>query len=276
MRHNTSPDYDQARRHGAPLLDPTPPADKADRAQAVFDAFEEMVGLVPAGIRLYGISPPLLETFAANVNYFHDGTRLTPVLVTLIRYLVSDRIGCRFCIDFNERLLHDMNVDIDAAKAARADITAAREQAAKAELQRTLLESLAERASFEVPPGMIERQLQQQLREAREQLEARVPEEELIGQLERWREQWRESAERKVREGLLLEAVVQAEGLDVSPQEIEARIQEMAAQQGVDPGRLRKTYGGEVFERALGAQMADEKALDFLAARAKVEETTGT
>jgi trigger factor len=172
--------------------------------------------------------------------------------------------------------LGDFETLEDLRARIRADITAAREQAAKAELQRTLLESLVERASFDVPPGMIERQLQQQLHTAREQLEARVPEEELLGQLERWKEQWRESAERKVREGLLLQAVTQAEGLSVSPQEIEARIQEMAAQQGVDPGRLRKTFGGEVFERALEAQMADEKALDFLAARAKVEETTGT
>ena len=39
---------------------------------------------------------------------------------------------------------------------------------------------------------------------------------------------------------------------------------------------MRKTYGGEIFERALEAQMADEKALDFLAAGAKIEETTGT
>jgi len=158
----------------------------------------------------------------------------------------------------------------------RDDMTAARAQASKAELQRTLLESLVDRASFDVPPGLIERQLQQQLRTAHDQLENRVPEEELLGQLERWKEQWRESAERKVREGLLLEAVTRAEGLSVLPEEIEARIQEMAAQQGVDPDRLRKTYGGEVFERALEAQMADEKALDFLAAGAEIEETTGT
>jgi trigger factor len=172
--------------------------------------------------------------------------------------------------------LGDFETLEDLRARIRADITAAREQAAKAELQRTLLESLVARTSFDVPPGMIERQLQQQLRSAREQLEARVPEEDLLGQLERWKEQWRESAERKVREGLLLEAVAQAEGLSVSPEEIEARIREMAAQQGLDPERLRKTFGGEVFDRALEAQMADEKALEFLAARAKVEETTGT
>ncbi len=172
--------------------------------------------------------------------------------------------------------LGDFETLEDLRARMRTDITAAREQASKTELERTLMESLVERSSFDVPPGMIERQLQQQLGTAREQLEDRVPPEELYGQLERWKEQWRESAERKVREGLLLDAVTQAEGLSVLPEEIEARIQEMAAQQGIDPGRLRETYGGEVFERALGAQLAAEKALEFLVARAKIEETTDT
>ena len=79
-----------------------------------------------------------------------------------------------------------------------------------------------------------------------------------------------------MRESLLLEAVAQAQELAVDAEEVEARIEEMAAQQGVDPARLRKAYGGEGFERALRAQLRDEKALDFLAAEAKVEETTDT
>ena len=35
-------------------------------------------------------------------------------------------------------------------------------------------------------------------------------------------------------------------------------------------------WGEEAFERALEAQLTDEKALEFLAARAKVEETSDT
>jgi hypothetical protein len=56
----------------------------------------------------------------------------------------------------------------------------------------------------------------------------------------------------------------------------EARIQEMAERQGVAPDRLRKAYGDEAFEGALEAQIVDEKALEFLAARAKVEDTSDT
>jgi hypothetical protein len=39
---------------------------------------------------------------------------------------------------------------------------------------------------------------------------------------------------------------------------------------------LRKAWGDEGLERALEAQLRDEKALEFLEAQAKVEETTDT
>ena len=73
------------------LLDPTPPEGEEKRVNAVFEMAKEMIGYVPAGMRLYGISPPLLETFAGSVGYFRNGTTLSPVLTTMIRYLVSER-----------------------------------------------------------------------------------------------------------------------------------------------------------------------------------------
>ena len=88
-----------------PLLDPTPPGDELDRANAVFSMAKDMLGFVPAGVRLYGISPPLLEAFAGNVGYFRNGTKLSPALTAMIRYLVSEKVGCQFCIDMNEGFL---------------------------------------------------------------------------------------------------------------------------------------------------------------------------
>lgn len=49
-----------------PLLNPVPPADEEDRVQAIFDQIQEAAGFVPDGLRLYAISPPLLETFVGN------------------------------------------------------------------------------------------------------------------------------------------------------------------------------------------------------------------
>ncbi len=158
----------------------------------------------------------------------------------------------------------------------REDLERAREDAARSVLHRTLLDSLIERAPFDVPPGMVERRLEGELRSAHDRLSGQVDHDTLPRHLDAWREEWRERAERQVREGLLLEAVARAESLSASPEDVEARIEEMAERQGVSPARLRTAWGDDAFERALEAQLTDEKALEFLSARAKVEETTDT
>jgi trigger factor len=167
--------------------------------------------------------------------------------------------------------------DLEALRErVRSDLTAARERAAKAQLHRSVVDSLIERTAFDVPPGMIERRLEGRLRSAHQRFESQLPHDVLHEQLERWREEWRGEAEREVRQALLLEAVTQAQGLQVLPEDVDARMTEMAEQQGVDAARLRQALGGDAFERALEGQLADKKALEFLVARAKVEETADT
>lgn len=101
-----------------PLISPVPPAGEEDRVNQVFTAVNEHLGFIPDGLRLYGISPPLLESFAGNINYFRSGTKLSPVLTTLIRYLVSWQSSCRFCIDMNESFLLQMGLELEAIRAA--------------------------------------------------------------------------------------------------------------------------------------------------------------
>jgi trigger factor len=158
----------------------------------------------------------------------------------------------------------------------RTDLLAARERAARAELHRSLLDALIERTRFELPPGMVARQLERLLESAARRLGGALPAAQLEAQLARWREEWRERAEREVREGLLLEAIARARGVEASPEEIEARIGELAREQRVDPARLRRAWGEEGLERALRRQLVDEKVLDFLAGTAKVAESPGS
>jgi trigger factor len=156
----------------------------------------------------------------------------------------------------------------------RADLTAARERESKQVLRTTLMNALVERTDFQVPPGMVEHQLDRQLEVAQQRLRGQVPDEAIARQLEQWREQWRGSAEREVREMLLLDAVARAENIEVDDSEVAARAEEIAQEAGADPARLKRAYGDEAFERVLKAQLRDEKVLDFLAGAAKVEEKT--
>jgi trigger factor len=185
----------------------------------------------------------------------------------------------RQILELDDEFAKDMG-DFDSLDALRdrirSDLTAARERESKQILRTTLMDALVERTDFEVPPGMVERNLDRQLEAAQQRMQGQVPEEAISRQLEQWREQWRGRAEREVREMLILEAVAKREQIEAEDAEVEARIQEMADQAGADPGRLRKAYGEEALVRILKSQLRDEKVLDFLAGEAKVEEKTDT
>ena len=156
----------------------------------------------------------------------------------------------------------------------RADLTAARERAAQAELHRSLLDALIERTSFELPPGLVTLQLERLLHNAARRLANALPQDRLEAQIERWKEEWRGRAEREVREMLLLEAVAKARGIEADAAEVEDRIAQVAREQGVEPARLRKAWREHELERVMRSQLIDEKVLDFLASAAKVDESS--
>ena len=158
----------------------------------------------------------------------------------------------------------------------RENLEKERTEAADQEARKTVVDALIERTPFEVPPGMVQRRLTHRLEMAHQQLGQFMPHEELHQQLGRWQEEWRPDAERDVRESLLLEAVADAQEFDASADEVTARIEEQAAEQGTAPDRLREMYDSRGLMAGLESQIREEKALEFLLAGAKVEETTGT
>lgn len=166
---------------------------------------------------------------------------------------------------------------LDALKERiRQDLIEMRENAAKAELRRSLLSALVERTDFEVPPGMTDQQLEHQLRQAVQRFQGQIPEEALREQVGRWREEWRPEAEREVREMLLLEAIAADRDLSASDEEVEAEIERLAASQGATADQLRQALDADALDAMARRQVVDEKVLEFLAAAAKVEETADT
>jgi trigger factor len=156
----------------------------------------------------------------------------------------------------------------------RSDMVATQERESKQVLRKSLLDALVDRTAFPVPPGMVDRQLEHQLQSAHKRMQGQIPHEAIHQQLEQWREEWRDQAEREVREMLLLEAVVSEHEIAVTDEDVEAKLGEMAEQQGISAEVLEKAYGDDQLKRTLRAQLLDEQALAFLAGKAKVEETT--
>lgn len=110
---------------GNVLIDPVIPEKEQRLADKIFSGVEERLGYVPAGLRLYGISPHLLPSFSSAVGYFMGHERLSQKLLSFIRYLVSSEANCRFCIDFNQGILLSLGVTEQELQEARSNPRAA-------------------------------------------------------------------------------------------------------------------------------------------------------
>jgi trigger factor len=80
----------------------------------------------------------------------------------------------------------------------------------------------------------------------------------------------RPGAERRVKEYLLLDAIAEREGIQVSDTELEAEFKRAAAQRGVEPAVLREQMTKSGGIEALRDEMRMAKAADLLIASAKV------
>lgn len=148
-----------------------------------------------------------------------------------------------------------------------------RRQASEKALQQSLLDDLVTRTSFEVPPSLVERQLESQLQQFQQQLEGRVPEADLRARIAQMREEGWGDAKRRVQEALLLEAVAKRVGLEASDEEIDARLDEMATAQGVDAKLMHEMAAKQGWRHAIAAEVVDRKAVDHLVEQANVTET---
>lgn len=150
------------------------------------------------------------------------------------------------------------------------------ENAAKGETEREVSESimaaLIDKNPFEVPPSMVERQIDYSLY----QLLGRLPPEQVKRmKLDpvRLREDARDRSVRQVRGALLLDAVANAEKIDITDEHVEEQFQKLADSSGQPLERVRAAYTGERRDE-LRARLRNDKALDFLVKHAQIEDVS--
>ncbi len=105
------------------LINPQVPEADKEKVNAIFKSVEEHLGFVPDGLKLFAISPTLLENFVGNVGYFMSHPELSQDLLAMIRYLVSAKASGSFCTTFNAAILtKTLNKTEEQLQAAQADM----------------------------------------------------------------------------------------------------------------------------------------------------------
>jgi trigger factor len=191
------------------------------------------------------------------------------VTVKEIKEKVVPELDDRFATEAGEyESVDQLRADIRERLTSAAEATAEREFKAKA------LDAAVANATVTVPPAMVD----DQVHRLYHQLEADVGERGLtmdvyLGVLEKTREQVEEElrprAEHLVRRGLVVDAVVKAEGLEVSDDELRERIKADAELLGRDANQLVLDLYKSGRHEMLREELLMAKAVDLIADHAE-------
>ncbi|HSR11028.1 MAG TPA: trigger factor [Thermodesulfobacteriota bacterium] len=136
-----------------------------------------------------------------------------------------------------------------------------------------LMDLVRERNPFAVPKSMVERQIDAMVARTEVQLARQGLQLQGTGRDDpKIRESVAPAAEKEVRDSLLLEKIAEIENISVTDDEVEKRLQQLAAQMNQRPEALKSYYEKKGRMEDLRALLLEDKALDFLLAQANVED----
>lgn len=134
-----------------------------------------------------------------------------------------------------------------------------------------LLEKLLESHQFEVPATLVEHQTSVRLQSVfRKMMTQGVDPRNQEIDWQGAREEFKDQAQADVRSQLLLERIADEEKIDVSKEEIDAEIEEIAVSSKQPLDQVRSVLTKDGGERSIANRLRNRKALDFLVANAAI------
>ncbi len=135
-------------------------------------------------------------------------------------------------------------------------------------LERALLDKLVELNPVEVPKKLVRRRAQELAQGWFQRMGINNPGQE---EFEKMVEEFTARAEKEIKAGFILEAVIEKEGIELTAEEEEAKLKELADRYQMDVEKLKDQLGESAMAR-LREQWLEEKALDFLLSEARIKD----
>ncbi len=189
---------------------------------------------------------------------------LFKVVVRELRERVLPELDDELAKDVGEHeTLEELRTDI------RAKLEKAAQERADSALREQVVEKLVEKNPIPVPPSLVTQQEQAMRQELAFLLQmAGQQRPDFADELERT---LRPQAEKKVRAALLMGELARQNEMKVEPEEVDARLAQIAEQTGKHIAKVRVEFAGEKRE-SLESKILEDKLLDYLLARATVTE----
>jgi trigger factor len=153
----------------------------------------------------------------------------------------------------------------------RDELQAEEEKRVEHENREEIVGLLIERNPVDLPPSMVKDYVDGTVEEMkqRSQMYGRVPSDE---EAEAYREGAKPEAEKTMKAMFILEAIRDAEKIDVTAEDIEARIEETAAENGWPLEQYREYLKSNKEIDRLAHELAEKRTFEFLTSRAKYQE----
>lgn len=178
--------------------------------------------------------------------------------------------------ELTDEFAKEIDPEVETVEALRTKLKettlANKEADVEASLRDELVEKAAANAEVEIPQGMINTEVDRMVQEFGQRLQMQGMNLDLYYQFsgqneEALRTQMAEEAVNRVRVSLVLEAIGQAENIEVSEEDINTEVEKMAAQFGMSNDQILTALGGtQVLENDIRTQ----KTVEFLVENAKI------
>ena len=180
--------------------------------------------------------------------------------------------------ELNDELAKEIDEEVENLDELRTKLkektTEEKKTASETALRDDLVEAAARNAEIDIPEAMITSEVERMLEEFEQRLQQQGMNLELYFQFsgqdeEALRAQMQDDATNRVRVSLTLEAIGEAEKIEVPEEEINAELQKMSDQFGMEVEQIKTTLGGTT---VLENDLRFNKTVEFLVENAKVTE----
>jgi trigger factor len=187
--------------------------------------------------------------------------------------------------EVNDDFAKGLGGDFDNVENMRKNITAnlnnVYQVGAMRRFEQKVLEAVVEKSKLEFPPVLVEQEIDRVIMERERELAARrmTLEDFLKSQkksIDELRESLRPLASKQVAISLVVDKVAEKENIKVTPEEIEAEIQQMVQSAGERGEEMAKVFQSPEPRNSIGASLAVSKAVKLLMDIASNEAKTGT
>lgn len=147
-----------------------------------------------------------------------------------------------------------------------------KEQEADNSKREQLIELVSDNASVDIPEVMVENELDQMIKEFEQRLQMQGMTMDMYTQYsgqdeQALKEQMREDAEKRVKTSLTLEAIVTTENIEVTEEDIDKELENMASTYNIEVDQIKQMLGGNT--TAIESDLKIQKAIDFLVEHSK-------